>query len=89
MKITVNDVHDNYVFLDPKEIFHDLILDGVGWRNLDLFMMLLEFYSNNKEEVASWIRTGWFDKRNIEKDFREYVTEILNEIDIQNTTKGE
>ena len=84
MKIAINDQHENYVFLTQDEIFHDLTLNGVGLRNIELFMQLLKFFVANKEAFASWIRTGWFNKKDTEKEFRENVFSLLTEIDEQN-----
>ena len=84
MKISINDQHENYVFLTQDEIFHDLTLNGVNWNNLDLFMRLLDFFVDNKEAFASWIRTGWMNKKDTEKEFRENIFSLLMEIDEQN-----
>ena len=84
MKISINDQHENYIFLTEEEIFHDIVLNGVNFRNVELFMMLLKYFSENKKEFASWIRTGWFNKKDTEKEFRENVFSLLTEIDEQN-----
>ena len=44
MKISINDSHENYIFLTEEEIFHDIVLNGVNFRNVELFMMLLKYF---------------------------------------------
>lgn len=80
MKVSINDKHTDFVFLSPEETFHDLSLDGVGWRNLDVFLKLLDFYTENPDEFASWIKTGWFSNTNVKEDVAKKLEYLLSKI---------
>lgn len=81
MKLTINDSHTDYIYLTPDEIFHEITINGVGIKNIRLFLSLLQFYKENKKEFSSWINSEWFSNKNIKNEFVENVMELLEEVE--------